>query len=111
MFEGEWRIRIYARILAQVSSKRLCFGQAKVEEGMPSCSASRWYARKVIGTIKARQTCCSGILSLRADFKSLAVLRPLDALSKHVPKDVPESALMLLKSDDPLILPVTPESR
>ena len=85
-------------------------GKTKVEGGMPSCRACRWYACNVIWNVKARQTCCSGILSLRADFKSLDVLRPLDALSKQVPKDVPESAPRLLKSDNPLILPMTPES-
>ena len=58
---------------------------------------------------QARPTCCSGILSFRADFKSLAVLRPRDVFAKHEPKDVPESALRLLKSDNPLILPTTPE--
>lgn len=59
---------------------------------------------------QARPTCCSGILSLRTDFRSVAVLRPRDTFSKHVPKDVPESALRLLKSDNPLILLTTPES-
>lgn len=59
---------------------------------------------------RGRRTCCSGIFSLSAVFRSLPVLRPRVALSKHVPKDEPEKALRLLRSDNPLILPGSPES-
>ena len=51
-------------------------------------------------------TCCSGILSFRADLRSLAVLSPRVALSRHVLSEVPERALRPRKSDKPLILAI-----
>ena len=55
-------------------------------------------------------TCCSGIFSFNADFKSVAVLNPRVALSRQVLSDEPDKALRPRKMDRPLIRVVSAQT-